>query len=383
MPLSETTAKSILRKQKQVDSWFCSSYAMNLYRGCAHNCAYCDGRSEGYYAPENFGSDIEVKVNAPEILKRELDPARKRKPMRPGFVLLGGGVNDCYQPAEKKYLLAREALEIIRDFGHPVHVLTKSTLALRDLELLGDINRQSKAVFSVSISTADDGTAAYFEPSASPPSARLDMVKRAKGAGLACGVYLLPVIPFITDTPEMIGRSFRAVRDAGADFIIFGGMTLKEGRQREHFTRALAAYEGAGHAEGALSHQYDILYRGDKWGNPVSEYSAMLHELLFAAAGRFGIPVRMPPSIFGPVLDMNGRVQVILEHMDYIRRNRGLKSTFGYAARGIAKLEGPVTVMRKRLREISGIGPSTELLVREIIDTGTSLQYEKMIRLQR
>lgn len=89
MAITEITAKTVLRKQKQVDSWFCSSYGMNLYRGCVHNCAYCDGRSEGYYAPENFGSDIEIKVNTPEILKRELDPARKRKPMRPGFIFLG------------------------------------------------------------------------------------------------------------------------------------------------------------------------------------------------------------------------------------------------------------------------------------------------------
>jgi DNA repair photolyase len=371
--ITETTAKTVLRKQKQVDSWFCSSYAMNLYRGCAHNCSYCDGRSEGYYAPENFGSDIEAKVNAPEILKRELDPARKRKPMRPGFILLGGGVNDCYQPAEKKYLLARQALESIRDFGHPVHILTKSTLAERDFDLLMRINKQSKAVLSTSISTADDGVARRFEPGAAPPSERLAMIGRAKRAGLSAGVYLLPLIPFITDHPEMLDRSFKAARDAGADFIVFGTMTLKDGRQKEHFLRSLPE---------TLSHQYEILYPGDPWGNPVPEYISMAHELLFKAAARFGIPVRMPPSIFGPFLDMNGKVQVMLEHLDYLQRARGMNSTFGYAARSVAKLEDPIQDMRTRLRQIVGFGPATERLVREILDTGTSRYYEDTIRLK-
>ena len=384
MPLTETTAKTILRKQKQLDSWFCSSYAMNLYRGCAHNCAYCDGRSEGYYAPENFSSDIEVKVNAPDILRRELDPARKRKPMRPGFVLLGGGVNDCYQPAEAKYLLARQALELILEYGHPVHVLTKATLVERDFDLLSTINRQSKAILSVSISTADDETASYFEPLAPPPSERLALLKKAKTAGLSCGVYLLPIIPFITDKPEMLDSSFRVARDAGADFIIFGGMTLKDGRQREHFMQALAVHEAAlgdaGHVSEALSHQYDILYSGDRWGNPVPQYTSMLHELLFTAARRYGISVRMPPSLFGPVLDINGRIQAMLEHLDYIQRSRGMKSTYGYAARGIANLKGPVSGMRDRLRQINGIGPATERMIKEMIDTGTCPIYDRAIR---
>lgn len=381
MTVTETTAKTILRKQKQVDSWFCSSYAMNLYRGCAHNCSYCDGRSEGYYAPELFGSDIEVKVNAPEILKRELDPERKRKPMRPGFILLGGGVNDCYQPAEKRYRLARQALEIILEFGHPVHVLTKSTLVERDFDILRTINSRNKAVLSISISTADDRLAASFEPGAPPPSARLAMLSRARGAGLACGVYLLPLVPFVTDAPETIDRSFRAARDAGADFIIFGGMTLKDGRQREHFLKVLAEYEADRRQE--LVHQYDILYRGDRWGNPVPQYTAMLNELLFSIASRYRVPVRVPPSVFGGVIDENDKVQVMLEHLDYIQRNRGMKSTYGYAARGIARLEEPLSKMTGRLRQINGIGPRTEILIREILENGTSPYYEKTIRLQR
>jgi len=120
--IREICAKSILRKNKKVDSWFISGYSMNFYRGCIHNCAYCDGRSEGYYINGEFGKDIEVKVNAPEILKRELNPERKRVPMTKSFFLPGGGVSDSYQPIEKEYKITRNALRLMQQFNHPVHI---------------------------------------------------------------------------------------------------------------------------------------------------------------------------------------------------------------------------------------------------------------------
>ncbi|MFC1998241.1 hypothetical protein ACFLVR_01185 [Chloroflexota bacterium] len=78
--IREVEAKSILRKHKRIDSWFISCYGMNLYRGCAHNCVYCDGRAETYQVDGEFGTDVSVKTNAIDILRRELDPKRKRKP---------------------------------------------------------------------------------------------------------------------------------------------------------------------------------------------------------------------------------------------------------------------------------------------------------------
>ena len=94
MTIREINAKSILRKRKKIDSWFVSHYGMNLYRGCHHNCVYCDGRSEGYYVEGEFGRDIWVKINAIDILRKELDPRRKRTPFRRSFIMMGGGVGD-------------------------------------------------------------------------------------------------------------------------------------------------------------------------------------------------------------------------------------------------------------------------------------------------
>ncbi len=92
MSVEEIKAKSILRRHKRIDSWFVSHYGMNLYRGCIHDCVYCDGRAEGYYVEGEFGKDIKVKVNAIELLRRELNPKRKRKSMPHSFIMLGGGV---------------------------------------------------------------------------------------------------------------------------------------------------------------------------------------------------------------------------------------------------------------------------------------------------
>lgn len=92
----EVNARSLLRKHKKVESWFLTRYGMNLYRGCAHNCVYCDGRSEKYQVDGEFGREITVKINAIDLLRRELDPHRRRTPLKPGFIGLGGGVGDSY-----------------------------------------------------------------------------------------------------------------------------------------------------------------------------------------------------------------------------------------------------------------------------------------------
>ena len=125
MIIREITAKTILIKPKKFESWFLGGYGMNLYRGCLHNCAYCDGRSERYNVDGDFGNEITVKINAEQLLHRELNPIRKRKPMNGGFIFLGGGVGDAYQNVEIKYKLARKALEKIHQYNHPVHILTK------------------------------------------------------------------------------------------------------------------------------------------------------------------------------------------------------------------------------------------------------------------
>jgi len=371
--ISETEAKSILRKHKKIDSWFISCYGMNLYRGCTHNCVYCDGRSEGYYVEGEFGKDVTVKVNAVDILKRELDPKRKRTPFKRSFIMVGGGVSDSYQLLEKKYELTRRALEVVYEYNFPVHMLTKSTLIERDIDILKEINERSRAIVSFSFSSVDDGISAVFEPGVPPPSRRLETIKRFKDAGIACGMFLLPVIPFVTDTPELIEAAVRKASEVGMDFIIFGGMTLKEGRQKDYFFNATKErYPG-------LAAKYKDIYSYSKWGEPSNEYSDNIDLTFNAIARKCRVPVRIPPVLYRDILSENDRVIVMLEHIDYLLKMHGEKSSLGYAAYSISQMQEPLSNMKGELRKIKGVGEKAEGIILDILDKGTSAYYERLL----
>ncbi|MGB3341222.1 MAG: radical SAM protein [bacterium] len=372
MKIRENIAKSILRKHKKIDSWFISRYGMNLYRGCTHNCAYCDGRAEGYYVDGEFGNEVTVKVNAPEILKRELDPKRKRKPLKQGFILVGGGVGDSYQPIEEEYELTRKALGIIYEHGFPVHMLTKSNLIKRDLDILKKINEQSKVIVSYSFSSVDDKVSSIFEPGVPPPSARLDALAFFKQHGIVCGMFLLPVIPFITDTLEKIEQAIKKANQLSLDFVIFGGMTLKSGKQKAHFTNVLKEYYPR------LIPEYENLYTWDRWGNAKTEYYSSLHRAFHGIAKKYKIPRRIPISLYQELLSENDLVVIILEHIDYFLRSEGKTSPYGFAAYSISQLEKPLNAMTDSLKKLKGIGPTTERIILEILKTGTSSYYKTL-----
>jgi len=371
--ISEVEAKSILRKHKKIDSWFISHYGMNLYRGCTHNCVYCDGRSEGYYVEGQFGRDVAVKVNAVEVLRHELDPKRKRTPFKRSFIMVGGGVSDSYQPLEKKYELTRRALEVVHDRDFPVHMLTKSTLIERDIDILKDINERSRAIVSFSFSSVDDDISAVFEPGVPPPSRRLETIKRFKDAGIACGMFLLPVIPFVTDAPELIEAAVRKASEVGIDFIIFGGMTLKEGRQKDYFLDATKERYPD------IAAKYKDIYSYSKWGEPSKDYADAINLAFNTIARRYKVPMRIPTSLYRDILDENDRVIVILEHIDYLLKMRGEKSSLGYAAYSISQVQEPLSNMKGELRKIKGVGEKAEAIILDILDKGTSAYYEQLL----
>jgi DNA repair photolyase len=371
--ITEIEAKSVLRRHRKIDSWFISHYGMNLYRGCFHNCIYCDGRAEGYYVSGEFGEDVAVKVNAIEVLRRELDLKRRRKPLSRSYIMLGGGVGDSYQPIEKKYQLTRRALQLVHESGFPVHVLTKSTLVTRDVDILKRINEQSRAVVSFSFSSTDDRTSAIVEPRVPSPSERLEALKFFKGEGIACGMYLLPVIPRVTDTREFLEDAVMKASVAGVDFIIFGAMTLKEGRQKDYFAETIKDRYPQ------LAAEYRRIYRGSKWGEPAQEYVDSLNKTFGEVARRNKIPIRMPPALYRDVLGENDLVVVILEHIDYFLRMQGRRSPFGWAAYSISQVAEPLSEWKGKLRELDGVGETAESVVLEILETGKSSYHEQLL----
>ena len=227
---TEITAKTILNHVKQPDPWFGLKYNMNLYRGCQHQCIYCDSRSECYRLGDL--ADIRVKVNALELLEDVLPRKRVRGTI--GF----GSMNDLYMPIDKEYRLARGALTIIQKHRFPVHILSKSDLVLRDLDILSEITQVYAAV-SFTITTADDNLASKVEPGAPLPSARYRAMRELADAGILTGVTMMPILPFLEDDPENIRQIVRKAAENGATYIIPAfGMTLRPG-SREYYYQQL------------------------------------------------------------------------------------------------------------------------------------------------
>lgn len=234
--IKEINAKTILNHVKQPDTYFGLKYNMNLYRGCQHQCIYCDSRSECYQI-ENF-ADIHVKVNAVDLLADALPRKRVRGTI--GF----GSMNDPYMPVEKKYQLCRQALEVIVQHNFPVHIITKSDLVLRDLDLLKEIN-QAYAAVSFTITAADDDLAKQIEPGAPLSSARFAAMHTLSDAGIHTGVTMMPILPFIGDTEENITQLVEMAHEAGAAYILpWFGMTLRAGSRDWYYNQLDLRFPG-------------------------------------------------------------------------------------------------------------------------------------------
>jgi DNA repair photolyase len=371
--IREIDAKSILIKHKRLDSWFVSQYGMNLYRGCHHNCAYCDGRTEKYRFDGEFSKNLVVKKNAVSLLAKELNPKNKRKPFNGGFFLLGGGVSDSYQPIEKKYQLSKGALELCLQYNHPVHILTKSTLVLRDLDLLKAINKTSKVIVSFSFSSMDAQLSAIMEAGAPSPNERIAALKKLKENGISTGIFLMPVLPFLSDYPEKMAAVFSAAQLNGVDFIISSGLTLKEGRQKEHYYRVLKQHYPD------LLIEYDIAYKGDQWGNATREYYDMYTKVLIDIMKEYQIPLRIPQNIFKSVLNKKNEVVVMLDQIDFMLKLYGYKSQFGYAAYNIAQMEETIEQFKGKYHQLKNVGPAISKVIEDIVEKGRSAYYEKCI----
>ncbi len=226
MMVREITAKVLLSSARQPDPWFGIKYTMNLYRGCQHGCIYCDTRSECYGIDDL--SDVAVKANAIELLRKELP--RKRVKGTVGT----GSMNDPYMPLEAELQMTRQALEVIAAQRFPVHIITKSDLVLRDLDLLRQI-QQVYAAVSFTLTTVDDTLASQVEPGAPFPSRRLAAMAALAKEGILTGVTMMPILPFLQDSEENIRAIVLRAHEAGAAYILPAfGMTLRD-RQRDHY----------------------------------------------------------------------------------------------------------------------------------------------------
>ena len=208
-------------------------HGMNIYRGCSHGCIYCDSRSRCYQFTHAF-EDIEVKQNAPDLLEKALTSKRKKS-------MIGtGAMSDPYMHCEEELRLTRKCLEIILRHGFGVAIQTKSDRILQNLDLLDEINRETKAVVQMTLTTYDDELCGIVEPNVCNTKRRIEVLEEMQRRGIPTIVWLCPILPFINDTEENIRIILNeCVRVGVKGIICFGmGLTLREG-DREYYYAAL------------------------------------------------------------------------------------------------------------------------------------------------
>lgn len=218
-------------------------YALNPYTGCEHGCLYCYAEFMKKYTNhrEPWGEFVDVKINVVERLKYQVRRAK------PGVVMIGT-VTDAYQPAEEKFLLTRQCLEVLADSDFPVSIQTKSDLVLRDLDVL---KRMKEREVGLTITSSDPYVEAAFEPGASDLERRLEALRELTDCGIPAFAFVGPILPFFSDNVDSLKSVFRKLKKAKINKIYLDKMNYLKGKWkrispvvREKFPRAVSFYQG-------------------------------------------------------------------------------------------------------------------------------------------
>ena len=235
-------AKTILSGWRPGSDWFGINYNMNLYRGCCHGGIYCDSRSD-CYGNDRFDT-VRAKENALFLLRGEL-----RRKVKTGVVGTGA-MSDPYNPFERELMLTRHALELLAAYGFGAAIATKSELIERDIDVLQEVAQAAPVLCKVTVTTADDALCRKIEPHVSVSSRRFEAVARLSQAGIFTGLLMMPVLPFLEDSPENILGIVRRAKEAGARFIYPAlGMTLRQNQRDWYFEKLEALFPGENLAE--------------------------------------------------------------------------------------------------------------------------------------
>ena len=279
----EVRARSIINRVPEA-SRVPFRWTINPYRGCSHACFYCFARNTHTYLDmdygEDFNSQIVVKVNAAELLRKEL----AAKAWTGEHIAMGTNV-DPYQRAEGRYQLMRGILEGLRDFANPFSILTKGSLILRDIELLQECAAVAEVGTNVSVGFVDKGLWRLLEPGTPSPVKRLEVCRTLNEAGIECGVLMAPIIPFLTDSPSQLAATVRAIAESRATHVSPIVLHLRTGA-REWYLKWLAE----NHSD--LVPRYERLYARGAYAPKEyqEEVTGRVHEL----AAKYGVGARGP-----------------------------------------------------------------------------------------
>ena len=274
-------AKRVINEIKGGPGYLPFQFTINAYRGCSHACTYCFARPSHAWLDLDTGRDFEtrivVKVNAVERLRVELDPRRWG-----GHHIAMGTNTDPYQRCEGKYRLTRGIVEVLAEAANPFSILTKSTLVLRDLDVLVAAARRTDVRVNLSVGTLDPEVWRTTEPGTPHPAHRVKAVAALNAAGVPCGVLVAPVLPGLSDAPEQLEAVVRACVEAGAVSISTVLLHLRPG-VKEPFMAALDA------THPHLVERYRRLYRGSR--APRSDQRTVADIVQGAVRRAGGLPV--------------------------------------------------------------------------------------------
>jgi DNA repair photolyase len=239
-------------------------WSLNPYMGCAHRCTFCYVRGFEKRADrpwdDRYGRSIRVKVNVVDVLRREL---ARRSWKCDGVVI--GAATDPYQPAEGRFRLTRGCIEALSDARNPLSIITRGPLIVRDIDVLVEASRHAAVSVSFSVPTLEPRIWRATEPGTAPPRQRLRALSRLVDAGIDAGVGMAPILPGLSDRPDLLADVVKAARDAGATSVWTSLLNLRPGT-REHFLAAL------GREWPELVPRYERLYRGRAYlGRPETE----------------------------------------------------------------------------------------------------------------
>ena len=366
----EIEAKSILQKQKFRDNWFWNRYGINPYRGCQFACNYCDAITENYLVHKDykdFSRIIYVKRNAPEVLEKEVEK------LKPDVVAMSG-VTDPYQPAEKKYELTRKMLETLAKHKFPVHIITKSDLVLKDIDLLSKIAEQNWCTVSITIITFNKELLPYLEPFAPSPERRLEAVDKLNKEGIQAGVDFTPIVPYLLDGPENIEDVIKRASESAEYILIGAAMTLRSNQRIRFFDLLKTNFP-------ELVKKYKNLY-GEK-ENPPQDYIVRLNRYAFEFCKKYGIKNYIePPSFAQPRkenFDVANHLLLIAFFKEFKSANPYSAWAYHKASQTIENLNESITEISKRkaLEKLPGVGKSISKVVKEFLINARSERLEK------
>ena len=274
----EVLAKSALNKVPRSSS-MPFSWTVNPYRGCSHACVYCFARNTHRYLDLDSGTDFDrqvvVKVNIAEVLAAEL----ARPKWAHDHVALGTNT-DPYQRAEGRYALMPGIITALAEQSTPMSILTKGTLLRRDLPLLARVAEDTPVEISMSIAVHDDALQQSIEPGTPTTKARLATVRAAAELGFDVTVFMMPIMPKLTDSRDHLESALRGIKDAGAARVVYGALHLRPGA-REWF------FEWLEREHPELLPRYRTMYARSSYAS--KEYRRWLGERINPLIDRFGL----------------------------------------------------------------------------------------------